>query len=58
MHVHFGSGTGTQTILTAVTGCARLEQANGTLERVNGNSVVIKTASGQLVTVTTTATTR
>jgi hypothetical protein len=57
VHVHFGSG-GTKTILTAVTGCAQLEQANGTLERVNGNSVVIKTASGQLVTVTTTATTK
>jgi len=57
--VHFGGGGGgTQTTLTAVTGCAQLEQANGTLERVNGNSVVIKAASGQLVTVTTTAATK
>jgi hypothetical protein len=60
VHVHFGGGGGggTQTTLTAVTGCAQLEQANGTLEQVNGNRVVIKTASGQLVTVTTTASTR
>jgi hypothetical protein len=57
VQVHFGGG-GTQTTLTAVTGCAQLEQANGTLERVNGNSVVIKAASGQLVTVTTTAATK
>jgi hypothetical protein len=58
VQVHFGGGGGTQTTLTAVTGCAQLEQANGTLERVNGNSVVIKAASGQLVTVTTTAATK
>jgi hypothetical protein len=45
------------TALTAVNGCAQLEQAAGTFERVNGGSVVVKTASGQLVTVTTTATT-
>jgi hypothetical protein len=57
VHVHF-SGGGTETTLTAVTGCAQLEQANGTLERVNGSSVVIKAASGQLVTATTTAATR
>lgn len=57
VQVHF-SGGGSQTTLTAVTGCAQLEQANGTLERVNGNSVVVKTASGQLVTVTTMATTK
>jgi hypothetical protein len=44
--------------LTAVTGCAQLEQASGTLEQVNGSSLVIKTASGRPVTVTTTATTR
>jgi hypothetical protein len=47
-------GTGTTT-LTAVNGCAGLEQADGTLEQVNGSSLVIKTASGQPVTVTTTA---
>jgi hypothetical protein len=56
VHVHFGNN-GTETVLTAVTGCSQLQQANGTLERVNGNSLVIKTASGQPVTVTTTATT-
>jgi len=51
--------TGTKTAaLTAVTGCAGLEQADGTLEQVNGTSLVIKTASGQPVTVTTTASTR
>ena len=45
------------TVLTAVSGCAGLEQASGTLEQVNGSSLVIKTASGQQVTVTTTAST-
>ena len=57
VHVHFGNN-GTETALTAVTGCAQLQQADGTLERVNGSSVVIKTASGQPVTVTTTETTK
>jgi hypothetical protein len=56
VHVHFGKN-GAQTVLTAVTGCTRIEQADGTLEQVNGSSLVIKTASGQPVTVTTTATT-
>jgi Domain of unknown function (DUF5666) len=56
VHVHFGGGS-TPTTLTAVTGCTRIEQGDGTLERVHGSSLVIKTASGQLVTVTTTATT-
>ena len=45
------------TVLTAVGGCAALKEAEGTLERVNGTSLVIKTASGQPVTVTTTAST-
>lgn len=50
--------TGTTTAaLTAVTGCAGLRQADGTLEQVNGSSLVIKTASGQPVTVTTTGST-
>jgi hypothetical protein len=44
-------------VLTAVSGCATLQQADGTLEQVNGASLVIKTASGQPVTVTTTAST-
>ncbi len=56
LHVHL-SGPGTETTLTAVTGCSQLEQADGTLEQVNGSSLVIETASGQPVTVTTTATT-
>ncbi|HUC21367.1 MAG TPA: hypothetical protein VMA73_01545 [Streptosporangiaceae bacterium] len=51
--------TGTKAAaLMAVSGCASLEQADGTLEQVNGTSLVIKTASGQPVTVTTTASTR
>jgi hypothetical protein len=56
VHVHL-SGPGTQTALTAVTGCTQVQQADGTLEQVNGSILVIKTASGQPVTVTTTATT-
>ena len=56
VHVHL-SGPGTGTALTAVTGCSQLEQADGTLEQVNGSSLVIKTASGRPVTMTTTATT-
>src|SRR3984885_2820309 len=45
------------TVLTSVGGCATLRQAQGTLEQVNGARLVIKTASGQPVTVTTTAAT-
>jgi len=56
VHVYL-SGPGTETALTAVTGCSQLEQAEGTLEQVNGTSLVIKTASGRPVTVTTTAST-
>jgi hypothetical protein len=56
VHVHlFGSGP--QTTLTSVTGCAQLRQADGTLEQVNGSSLLITTASGKPVTVTTTAST-
>ena len=51
--------TGTNTAdLTAVSGCARLKQADGRLEQVTGTSLVLKTASGQPVTVTTTASTK
>lgn len=58
VHVHFsGSGSSTTT-LTAVSGCPQLQQASGTLERVSGADVVIKAASGQLVTMTTTPATR
>jgi hypothetical protein len=57
-YVHLSiSHHGSQTVLTAVTGCSQLEQASGTLEQVKGNSMVLKTASGQLVTVTTTPST-
>jgi hypothetical protein len=56
VHVHL-SGPGTGTALTAVTGCTQLQQADGRLEQVNGSSLVIKTASGQPVTVTTTPST-
>ena len=45
------------TVLTAVGGCATLREAEGTLGRVNGTSLVLKTASGEPVTVTTTAST-
>lgn len=51
------SGPSTQTATTAVTGCTQLRQADGTLRQVNGSSLVIQTASGRPVTVTTTATT-
>jgi hypothetical protein len=51
------SRNSTGTVLTAVTGCTQLEQADGTLEQVNGSALVIRTASGQPVTVTTTAST-
>src|SRR5579875_102484 len=57
VHIHFGSGSAAAPALTAVTGCARLEQADGTLEQVRGSSLVIRTAGDQPVTVTTTATT-
>ncbi len=53
-HAASPAGTGTKTAaLTAVKGCARLVQASGTLEQVTGTSLVIKTTSGQPVTVTT-----
>jgi hypothetical protein len=44
-------------VLTAVSGCAGLKQASGTLERVNGDRLVIETPGGRPVTVTTTAST-
>jgi hypothetical protein len=56
VHIHFGNTPGTAT-LTAVGGCAGLEEASGTLERVAGGNLVIKTASGQPVTVTASAST-
>jgi hypothetical protein len=58
IHISFGTaGTGTGTVLTAVSGCAGLEQAVGTLTQVNGSSLVIRTATGQPVIVTTMAAT-
>jgi hypothetical protein len=56
VHVQL-SGPGPEPALAAVTGCSQIEQADGTLERVNGSTLVIKVASGQPVTVTTTAAT-
>ena len=44
-------------VLTSVGGCSQLEEADGTLNQVDGSSLVIQTASGHLVTVTTTAST-
>jgi hypothetical protein len=38
--------------LTAVTGCPGLAAASGTLEQVDGTSLVLKTGGGKLVTVT------
>jgi len=61
VHIRFGQASGASgasgTILTAVGGCTGLEEATGTLEQINGGSLVIKTASGQPVTLTTTAST-
>jgi Domain of unknown function (DUF5666) len=58
VHVHFsGSGSSSEPVLTAVTGCSELQQADGKLDQVNGSSLVIQTASGRPVTVTTTAST-
>jgi hypothetical protein len=57
VHVHLSGGSSSETVLTAVSGCAALESASGTLEQANSSSLVIKTASGQPVTVTTTAAT-
>jgi hypothetical protein len=51
------SGHRAEAALTAVTGCPQLEQADGTIKQVNGGSLVIKTAGGQPVSVTTTAAT-
>jgi hypothetical protein len=45
-------------VLTSVSGCSTLKQVSGTLEQVNGSTLVLQTASGQSLTVTTTATTR
>jgi hypothetical protein len=44
-------------VFTAVSGCHGLVQAKGTLDQMHGSSLVIKTATGKPVTVTTTAST-
>jgi hypothetical protein len=44
--------------LTAVRGCPGLHATSGTLEQLNGTSLVLKTRTGQLVTVTTSASTK
>jgi Domain of unknown function (DUF5666) len=56
VHVHL-SGHSSGNVLTSVSGCSQLEQVNGTLEQVNGSSLIIQTASGRPVTVTTTPST-
>jgi hypothetical protein len=43
--------------LTSVSGCAGLVQAAGTLQQLNGTSLVIQTSSGQSLTATTTSST-
>jgi hypothetical protein len=58
-HAPGRAGTSATTAaLTAVPGCAGLRQADGTLERVNGTSLVIKTSGGSQVTVTTSGATK
>jgi hypothetical protein len=44
--------------LAAVSGCSALGEASGTLAQVNRGNLVIRTASGRLATVTTTAATQ
>jgi hypothetical protein len=56
VHVRL-SGPRSEAVLTAVSGCTQVVQTDGTLEQVNGSSLVIQTASGGAVTVTTTAST-
>jgi hypothetical protein len=54
-----GPATAGSAALTAVNGCPGLAALSGTLEQVNGASVVIKVlGTGQLVTVTTSASTQ
>lgn len=49
------TGSGLAAGLTAVDGCPGLEATSGTALRIQGSSVVLKTPEGQLVTVTTRA---
>jgi len=52
-----GSGSSDAASFTTVTGCPQIQSANGTLERVNGGDLVVKTRGGQTITMTTTAAT-
>jgi hypothetical protein len=56
VHIRF-SGSDTEPVLTAVTGCSELRQTDGTLQQLTGSSLVIQTVGGQQVTVTTTRST-
>ena len=47
-----------EAVLTSVSGCSGVRLASGTLERVNGRSLVIKTGGGQAVTVITKGSTK
>ena len=49
------TGSGLAAGLTAVDGCPGLEATSGTAVRIRGSSVVLKTPEGQLLTVTTRA---
>jgi hypothetical protein len=51
---HAGTGAG----LTGVSGCPGLEATSGTLDRVNGTSLVLKIPDGAPVTVTASASTK
>lgn len=61
LHVSVGAGSGgsvtTTTTFATVSGCTQLQQADGTLEQVNGDDLVVQTTGGQTVTVATSATT-
>jgi hypothetical protein len=52
-HVSLHTANGGTTAVSAVIGCDSLEQVTGTLERVTGSSLAVRTPGGQLVTVTT-----
>ena len=49
------TGSGLAAGLTAVDGCPGLEATSGTAVRIRGSSVVLKTPEGQLLTITTRA---
>jgi hypothetical protein len=57
VHVSLSPGSGPAVALTAVGGCDSVEEATGTLVQTSGGGLAVKTASGQQVTLTTTAST-